>query len=230
MYANLGRYKGSLWHQGTTITGTNTTAAVFSGSGITQALPQDMYLNTDTGNVYECVTGGDAATATWKYVGSIKGVKGDKGDTGEAAIELEDSLESTSTEKALTANMGNTLYQMMYSAFGELANVSTTTVTTSGNTTINLAKVGKVVMMSHSDDFELTAADTYEQIATIPSGYKPKNEVYVQVMENETSTPNMAAVKIVAPQAAYGLLNQVHYISSVAASTPRNFSMMWIAG
>lgn len=91
--------RGSRWNSGTAITGTSTTATVFSGSGITDALVNDFYLNTSTGYVYKCTTAGAAAAAKWVYVGSIKGAtgatgaagakgatgaQGDKGDTGAA--------------------------------------------------------------------------------------------------------------------------------------------------
>lgn len=42
--------RGSRWSTGTAITGTSTTAAVFA-TGITDALVNDMYLNTNTGYV-----------------------------------------------------------------------------------------------------------------------------------------------------------------------------------
>ena len=74
--------RGSRWTEGTAITGTSTTATVFSGTGIADALVNDMYLNTSTGNVYRCTVGGAASVAKWVFVGCIKGTKGDKGDTG----------------------------------------------------------------------------------------------------------------------------------------------------
>lgn len=77
--------RGSNWYQGTAITGTSTTAAVFSGSGIATALVDDKYLNTSTGAVYNCTVAGAASAAKWVYIGSIKGpagVQGPKGDTG----------------------------------------------------------------------------------------------------------------------------------------------------
>ncbi len=78
--------RGSRWSSGKAITGTATAATVFSGSGITDALINDMYLNADTGNIYKCTVAGNASTAKWVYVGVIKGpagTKGDKGDQGE---------------------------------------------------------------------------------------------------------------------------------------------------
>lgn len=77
--------RGSNWYQGTAITGTSTTAAVFSNSGITAAFVNDKYLNTSTGAVYNCTVAGAASVAKWAYAGSIKGptgAQGPKGDTG----------------------------------------------------------------------------------------------------------------------------------------------------
>lgn len=74
--------RGSRWNTGTAITGTSTTATVFSGSGITDALVNDMYLNTSTGYTYRCTVGGAASAAKWVYTGSLKGNTGAKGDTG----------------------------------------------------------------------------------------------------------------------------------------------------
>ena len=74
--------RGSRWTEGTAITGTSTTAGIFSGTGISDALANDMYLNTSTGNVYRCTVGGAASVAKWVFVGCIKGAKGDKGDKG----------------------------------------------------------------------------------------------------------------------------------------------------
>lgn len=81
--------RGSEWYSGTAITGTSTTATIFSGSGITSALVNDQYFNISTGNVYVCTVAGNASTAKWVYSICLKGAtgatgaKGDKGDTGE---------------------------------------------------------------------------------------------------------------------------------------------------
>jgi len=61
---------------GTSITGTSTTATIFSSSGISSALVDDMYINTSTFNVYQCTTGGAASVAKWVYIGNIKGANG----------------------------------------------------------------------------------------------------------------------------------------------------------
>lgn len=68
---------GNAWYVGTGITGTSTTATVFSGSGVANAGVGDLYLNSNSdsngGNVYQCTVGGAASTARWVYVMSILG-------------------------------------------------------------------------------------------------------------------------------------------------------------
>lgn len=81
--------RGSRWSEGTAITGTSTTAAVFGGTGITDALVNDHYWNTSTGNVYRCTVAGAANVAKWAFVGSIKGNKGDTGSKGDIGAQGE---------------------------------------------------------------------------------------------------------------------------------------------
>ena len=73
--------RGSIWNVGTACTGTSTTGTVFA-TGISSSLVGDLYLNTSTGYVYRCTTAGNASTAKWSYVGSIKGAKGADGADG----------------------------------------------------------------------------------------------------------------------------------------------------
>ena len=74
--------RGSRWYQGTGITGESGTATAFPDSGITDALVNDNYLNTSTGNTYRCTVAGNASAAKWIYTGNLKGPTGPKGDTG----------------------------------------------------------------------------------------------------------------------------------------------------
>ena len=74
--------RGTVLNLGTAITGTSTTATIFSNSGLTSSLVNDVYLNTSTFNMYKCTVAGNAATAKWVYVGCIKGATGSKGDAG----------------------------------------------------------------------------------------------------------------------------------------------------
>lgn len=104
----LGRVRGSMWYSGDGITGTSTTPAVFAGSGVEKAYVSDLYLNMhatsqDRGNVYVCVTKGDALTAEWVYAGSIRGPLPD----------VIDNLNSSSRAYALSANMGRELKELM---------------------------------------------------------------------------------------------------------------------
>lgn len=74
--------RGSMIYWGTAITGTNATATIFSSSGVSSALVNDLYLNTSTWNIYQCTTAGAASVAKWTYKGNIKGATGAKGAAG----------------------------------------------------------------------------------------------------------------------------------------------------
>lgn len=58
---------GNSWYYGANISGMAVLPTVYPSSGIADAKANDGYLNTSEGAVYHCVTGGDAATATWSY-------------------------------------------------------------------------------------------------------------------------------------------------------------------
>ena len=73
---------GSQWYWGTAITGTSTSGAVFSSSGIANARVNDKYYNTSTSNIYTCTTAGAASVARWAYIGNIKGEQGNIGPAG----------------------------------------------------------------------------------------------------------------------------------------------------
>ena len=79
---------GAVWYTGTAITGTSTTATIFSGSGVASAKVGDMYLNTDTYDTYRCSTAGSATVAKWVYSANIKGETGETGAAGADAITM----------------------------------------------------------------------------------------------------------------------------------------------
>lgn len=72
---------GSMWYNGTAITGTSATPSAFATS-ISLAHVGDLYLNIQTANVYWCAKEGNASVATWRYLCSIKGLTGDTGPIG----------------------------------------------------------------------------------------------------------------------------------------------------
>lgn len=64
----------ALWHSGTAVTGTSTSAITVAVSG---SKAGDMYLNTSTSNVYKAT-----AANSWVYICNIKGAQGIQGATG----------------------------------------------------------------------------------------------------------------------------------------------------
>ena len=96
------------WYTGNKITGTSTTATIFSGSGISAAKVGDMYLNTDTYNTYRCTVAGAASAAKWVYVNNIKGGQGDPGaDAITMSISSSNGsiFKNSSIETVLTAHV-----------------------------------------------------------------------------------------------------------------------------
>ena len=55
-------------YAGTGITGTSTTATVFSGSGVSSAKVDDEYVNTSTFKIYKCTVAGAPSAAKWVYI------------------------------------------------------------------------------------------------------------------------------------------------------------------
>ena len=108
--------RGSVWYTGNKITGTSTTATVFSGSGITDAKVGDMYKNTDTSYTYQCTVAGNASTAKWVYTGSIKGSAGTNGTNG------------TNGTSATNVYLGNENITLACDKDGKLKSALSTTV------------------------------------------------------------------------------------------------------
>ena len=137
---------GAVWYTGTKITGTSTTATIFSGSGITDAKVGDMYLNTSTYNTYRCTVGGAAAAAKWVYVNNIKGAKGDQGAAGADAITMTITssngtiFKNTSITTTLTAHVYMAGAELDATAIAALGTIkwykdgSTTALSTTGQT------------------------------------------------------------------------------------------------
>lgn len=108
---DLGKVKGTQIYTGTGVTGTTSTGQTFSGSGITTAYVDDLYINVDNtseskGNIYKCTVGGNPNAAKWGYAGNLRGPKAD----------VVNNLTSTSAESALSAYQGNRLYNFMVEA------------------------------------------------------------------------------------------------------------------
>lgn len=88
---------GSMWYTGTAITGESTTPTAFN-TGISKVNVGDLYLNTDTGNVYKCVTGGSETNALWTYITCIMGPAGEAGTVDQVARDEIAELDKRVTE------------------------------------------------------------------------------------------------------------------------------------
>ena len=88
---------GNKMYSGNKITGTSTTATIFSGSGITSAVVNDRYVNTDNGNYYKCTVAGAAAVAKWVYEGNSRIPEGQRIYWGTHLTHKDGSAKATAT-------------------------------------------------------------------------------------------------------------------------------------
>lgn len=105
---------GSYWYSGTGINGTNTDPQIYTGSGIDNAEYHDMYINTDTGNLYMCVLAGNPGTAQWVYTGTTlqgpQGPQGEKGDPGEKGQQGNEGVQGPQGVRGNTTLAGWSIY------------------------------------------------------------------------------------------------------------------------
>ena len=101
--------RGSIWTSGTGITGTSTIGTIFETSGITDAHLHDYYINTDTGNLYECIVPGAADVAEWVHVGNFKGPTGATGPAGSISNINEQKPTYEEASKLENINSGETV-------------------------------------------------------------------------------------------------------------------------
>lgn len=90
---------GSKWYKGTAISGTGTSITGFPG------VKDDYYLNSTYGYVYVCTRSGGASVpdpAEWDYVLTLSG-------GGGSSVTVVDTLTSSSSTDALSANQGRVL-------------------------------------------------------------------------------------------------------------------------
>ena len=111
--------RGSRCTSGTSVTGTSTTGTIFASTGITDSLLHDFYINTSTGNLYECTVPGPADVAKWTYICNIKGPTGATGPAGPTgSISDINNQKPTYTEAATLANISSG--ETVKIAFGKL--------------------------------------------------------------------------------------------------------------
>lgn len=119
VWLNKHSIAASVVYFGANITGTNTTAHVVSGSGITYANAGDVYVNNSTtedkGRVYTCVLAGVPAVAKWAYVGTFDSITCDIDSVTTAVVaNVEPYKQQTfnaASISSVTLNIPNTLFQ-----------------------------------------------------------------------------------------------------------------------
>lgn len=147
--------RGTALSLGTAITGTSTTATIFSGSGLTSSLVNDVYLNTSTFNMYKCTVAGNAATAKWIYIGCIKGANG---------------TNATTTSVATTSSNGLMSKDMVTKLNGIATGANAYTLPTASASVLGGIKVGTNLSISNGVLSASSGNKTVYQ-STEPTGY-----------------------------------------------------------
>ena len=209
--------RGSRWTQGTTITGTSTTETIFSGSGITDALVNDNYLNTSTGNTYRCTTGGAASVAKWVYTGNLKGPQGATGPKGPQgpqgvvnAGSTIDFTEATKRENIKTGESCATLFGKIKKFFTDLKTVAFTgSYTDLSNkpeivNALTATSAGKVLDARQGkalDEAKLNKADVVNNLVTTVAGYaldaRQGKALKDKIVEVEGKLPKMGTMTLI---------------------------------
>ena len=179
--------RGSRWTEGTAITGTSTTATVFSGTGIADALVNDMYLNTSTSNVYRCTVGGAASVAKWVFVGCIKGTKGDKGDRGATGETGPQGPRGTKGDKGDRGATGETGPQGPRGTKGDKGDKGATGETgpqgPSGTADTTFTEAAKLTKLASGESFKAMLGKIAKAVSTIFDKFDKKN-----IVNNQTTT------------------------------------------
>lgn len=152
------------WFSGTVVTGTSTTAKLFTVSG---SKAGDMYLNTGTSNVYKAT-----AANQWVYLCNIKGPQGTPGNNGTTPIirvEAGTSIGVVGTPTVKANTVGATTTFTFNNLKGEKGNQgatgatvtwhSGTAVQNAGVHAVTNAKIGDMYLNTHTYDvFKATNA------------------------------------------------------------------------
>ena len=156
---------GTRGSPGTAMTGTSATATVFSSSGITDALVNDMYLNTSTGYTYRCTVAGNASTAKWVYAGSIKGAtgatgatgpqgtagaKGDKGDKGDTGAKGDPGTSMIIDSSGNVSTVTNPTAAQLETTRQQLATIKSNAATAASNASAALTAANSKVTLSEA--------------------------------------------------------------------------------
>lgn len=193
--------RGSRWTEGTAITGSSTTPTVFSGTGITDALAEDLYLNTDTGNVYRCTTAGTANVAKWVYACNIKGIKGDtgaKGDKGDKGEQGDKGDTGAQGPKGDTPTVADD----MTVAFTEAD--SRTNIASGENTATLFGKIKKFFADLTAPAFAQMITTKDDLLANKATGYVPDAKAVADAVTDVTS-------KLIAPDYKSAVAIQSNY-------------------
>lgn len=174
---------GSKWYKGTAIAGTGTSITGFPG------VINDFYLNSVDGYVYTCTkTGGSLPpdAAEWDYVMTLTG-------GGGASITVVDSLTSTSTTDALSANQGRALKGMVDAKASDnqtFSQASTRANLVSGE---SFSTIFGKLMKWYADLKTVAFSGSYTDLSNQPTIPAAANDATLTIQRNGTNVQTFTA-------------------------------------
>lgn len=167
--------RGSLWYTGTALVHTEGSAA--TETGIDGALAGDMYLNTESSNVYRCTTGGDSGEAVWEFRMNIKGANGNGSLTTSTAsdgytdVTFTDALGEQTTFRAGNTRASGTSSMSLAPALNHT--VQTNFCRARGDVVLMALNVSGLSISIN------TARGDGNYCGTLPEGFRPAGGAYL---------------------------------------------------
>lgn len=200
--------RGSRIMRGTAITGTSTTGKKFPSSGITDAKIHDYYINTDTGNLYECTVPGAANTAEWTHAGSFKGPKGDTGPAG--SISEINEQKPTYTEANTLANISSG--ETVKIAFGKLKKALSILIS-------HYTQQATAAVLGH---VKLSNSAAVTQTGLMALDAVEKNAAIAGTLANQISQANSNISEQIYDFETSTFLNNITYVTRLSEWYPKN--------
>lgn len=218
--------RGSRCTSGTNVTGTSTTGTIFASTGITDSLLHDYYINTSTGNLYECTVPGPADVAEWTYICNIKGPTGATGPAGSISDINNQKPTYTVADRLENIESGETVK----TAFGKLKKALSLLIThytqQATATVLGHVKLSNSAAVTQTGLMALDAIEKNASVTgTLANQISQVNSKLATAWADATTTDNVVDGAVQWHQ--WGLMCEI--IVAVSISTPEAWKELKIA-
>lgn len=210
--------QGSIWYQGTAITGTSSTATVFAESGIEEARVYDKYFNTGTNDIYTCVTSGNAETAEWVWIGNIRGGTGPIGPVGPTgSVDMDTPITFTEAETMANIESGESVSII----FGKLKKIVGDMLIGAGCTLLGKKLTESKVLVSDEDGNVGVSKITVTELDCLDGVTKNVQEQFNE--QNVKMSDPIKSVSLTLPSTVFTASTQSEATGEVASVVPDGY-------